>query len=102
MPLNTSVAAASFGIHFGETKLVTSTVSRLVAVSRSMNSILVAAASLAFSFFSPSRRPTSTILILSGNIMALPSLRPNIHQWRFPFHHVDFAVKQFLDGERDA
>src|SRR5690606_21201479 len=102
MPLNTSVASASCGIHFGETKLVTSTVSRPVSVSRSMNAILVAAGTTALSFCKPSRGPTSTILILSGNIMALSSFRPNIHQRRFRFHHVAFAVKQLLDGARDA
>ena len=54
-----SAASASWGTHFGCTKLVDSTTGRPAASSRRTNSALVAVGTGAFSFCSPSRGPTS-------------------------------------------
>ena len=70
MPVKTSAASASCGIHFGLTKLVASMLDRPVAVSRSISAILSAVATISFSFCRPSRGPTSTIL--TNSVTACP------------------------------
>src|SRR5690606_15828325 len=61
MPANTSAASASCGTHLGLTKLVASMLCSPVAESRSTSAILSAVDTIAFSFCSPSRGPTSTM-----------------------------------------
>src|SRR5688572_14936662 len=71
MPANTSAASASCDTHFGLTKLVASIVRRPVADSRSISSIFAAVGTIAFSFCSPSRGPTSTMRTLAGSATSL-------------------------------
>src|SRR5581483_9595215 len=66
MPRSTSSASASCGTHLGFTKLVASTTGSPAAARRSMSSILVCAGTIAASFCSPSRGPTSTIVTWPG------------------------------------
>jgi len=54
-----SAASASWGTHFGCTKLVVSTVVSPASTSRRMNSALTATSTTADSFCNPSRGPTS-------------------------------------------
>lgn len=62
--------ARTWGTHLGETKLVASTTDRPVSERRLMNSILVSAGITDFSFWRPSRGPTSTILTNRGDTLA--------------------------------
>src|SRR5436190_9552756 len=63
MPPHTSAASAICGTHFGLTNAVTSITGRCAALSRLMNSILSAVDTSARSFCSPSRGPTSTMVM---------------------------------------
>src|SRR5690606_718208 len=67
--------SASWGIHFGLTKLVASMLCSPVAERRSISSILSAVATMACSFWSPSRAPTSTIRTASGEGISILQLQ---------------------------
>lgn len=54
------------GTHFGDTKAVASTTERPVSLNLLMSSTFVSVAITCFSFCSPSRAPTSTILTNLG------------------------------------
>lgn len=56
---NSCSASASWGTHLGWTKLVASMVVRPESARRRMNSALTSVGTVAFSFCSPSRAPTS-------------------------------------------
>src|SRR5690606_10716301 len=71
----TSAASASWGTHFGLTKLVASMLCSPVAERRSISSILCAVATIACSFWSPSRAPTSTMRTASGRAISIPQLQ---------------------------
>src|SRR2546430_3470160 len=60
MPANTCSASAICGTHFGLTKAETSMTGRFAALSLSTNATLSAVDTVADSFCSPSRGPTST------------------------------------------
>ena len=57
--LHQLTASASWGTHFGCTKLVASTIGSPAATSRRMNSAFTSVGTSADSFCSPSRGPTS-------------------------------------------
>ncbi len=58
-PVISSAASASWGTHFGCTKLVASTIGRPACSSRSTNSALTSVGTDVLSFWRPSRGPTS-------------------------------------------
>ena len=62
----TSVPSAICGTHLGETNDVTSMFFRPASVRRSTSSIFTSAGISCFSFCSPSRGPTSTMLTWVG------------------------------------
>src|ERR1700756_4157445 len=77
MPAITSAPSAICGTHFGETNEADSTLRKPAADKRLINSILIAVGTNSFSFCSPSRGPTSTILTRWGKaMMSLPCNEP--------------------------
>ena len=68
----TSAPSLICGTHFGDTNEVTSIAPKPAAVSRSTSSTLTSAGIICFSFCSPSRGPTSTILTRAGRGMRAP------------------------------
>jgi hypothetical protein len=65
----TSTLSAICGTHLGETKAVASTAGKPASLRRSISSIFTAVGTDCFSFCSPSRGPTSTILTVRGRII---------------------------------
>src|SRR5688500_12560572 len=102
MPANTSAASASCGTHFGLTKLVASMVRRPVAVSRSISSIFAAAGTSVFSFWRPSRGPTSTMRTGRGRARSLP--RESAETRRFGVEEADTVehVRRLFAGQPDV
>ena len=73
MPAITAALSAICGTHFGLTKLVTSISRSPAACSRWMSSTLSAVDTVAGSFCSPSRGPTSTSVTLCGSMVQVSS-----------------------------
>ena len=71
MPAMTSVLVAICGTHFGETNDAASMLVKPARDRRSTSSILTAADTASFSFCSPSRGPTSTILTCFGSWLCM-------------------------------
>src|SRR3954447_22707898 len=70
MPARTSAVSAICGTHLGDTKAPASITGNPVSDSRSISSTLTASGTMAFSFWSPSRGPTSTIFTRPGSAMS--------------------------------
>jgi hypothetical protein len=68
MRANTCSASASCGTHFGETNDDTSISSYPAADSASTNATFTSVGTCAFSFWSPSRGPTSTMRMRSAGM----------------------------------
>jgi hypothetical protein len=68
--VNSSRASAICGTALGLTKLVTSTTDSPESASISMSTRLVVVSTSCFSFCSPSRGPTSTILTRCGTLFS--------------------------------
>ena len=71
----TALEVAICGTHLGETKEAASIFGKPAAVSRLINSTLTSTGIISFSFCSPSRGPTSTILTCAGKLGALLILK---------------------------
>jgi uncharacterized membrane protein (UPF0136 family) len=69
MPAITSAPSAICGTHFGETNDAASMLTKPASVSRLISATLTSVGTIAFSFCSPSRGPTSTILTYWGIVM---------------------------------
>src|SRR5215467_5195728 len=71
MPAITSAASAICGTHLGETNAVASMAGKPASESRSISAILVSVGTVAFSFCSPSRGPTSTNRTRRGSFVVV-------------------------------
>ena len=84
MRARTSAASAICGTHFGLTNAVTSTTGSPARESRFTNATLSAVEIAAFSFCSPSRGPTSTMVtrrgIMGGSWLELDELLAGLNE----------------------